>query len=613
MNQGFWIRSITFTGELVQASSVEFKPGFNIIHGPSDTGKTYLASSIKYMLAGGAAPFSSATGYNRISMVLETEKGQVTLSRDLQSRNITVHAPGYGAIGEFPAVPTKGDPDAYSVSDLLLACIGVTERRMVVSNQYGTRQLLTWRTFADVLHRSESRITSQESIFSKDKCETLSAALTLFYDEDFLLVPEYQDPTTVKATANILTGQLQRMLEYTLAKIDELKEQTPEDTSELETELSGYLAQYAQLQETNSSYRQRLQTLTHDLTELTRLKTQKEVALTQYEDLATIYVGNLERLDAIAEAEQHLALVPAPTNCPYCQAPLSEHQSETVAAAAHQEALNAATNLRDLVEQRDVTNAEISGITQKISELESEQSDIESHLSGELFPAIRQIEEAIEKFNSAHERERELSFYQNQYQMLMEELERVPTPTDSKNLYEPAKLFPHEFYEQMTKNLQDILSELSFPDAENARFDMDDFDVRINGKRKRSHGKGMCALLNTVVMLALQKYISEHAIHKPSVLVIDTPTLGLEHQSSGDNLITSRDEVTGRPRTGLLRQLFDYMHDAGQYGQIIILNNTDVTPTTRFDTAEASELIFGSMQDAQRPGLLHDIREEYEA
>ena len=112
-----------------------------------------------------------------------------------------------------------------------------------------------------------------------------------------------------------------------------------------------------------------------------------------------------------------------------------------------------------------------------------------------------------------------------------------------------------------------------------------------------------------MLVLALRRYIHEHAIHKPSIVVIDTPTLGFEHQADGNNLITSRDE-SGRPKTGLLRNLFDYMVDSGDYGQLIVLNNTDVTPTTHFDRDDATELVFGTNDEADRPGLLVDLRED---
>lgn len=94
-----------------------------------------------------------------------------------------------------------------------------------------------------------------------------------------------------------------------------------------------------------------------------------------------------------------------------------------------------------------------------------------------------------------------------------------------------------------------------------------------------------------------------------SIVVIDMPTLGLENQKSGPNLVTNRDGK-GRPVTGLPRNLFDYVINAGGHGQLIILNNTDATPTSAFATANTVELIFGAEEDADRSGFLAKIREE---
>jgi hypothetical protein len=158
----------------------------------------------------------------------------------------------------------------------------------------------------------------------------------------------------------------------------------------------------------------------------------------------------------------------------------------------------------------------------------------------------------------------------------------------------------------MTRYLQEILAETQFAGAQQAIFDSADFDIKIGHRAKRSHGKGYRAFFNTIVVLALRRYIHEHAIHQPSIVVLDTPTLGLEHQKSGAGLVTSHDEH-GRPKTGLLRNLYDHMVDTGQYGQLIILNNTDATPTTHFDGEDTTELVFGAHEAADRHGLLLDL------
>ena len=87
--------------------------------------------------------------------------------------------------------------------------------------------------------------------------------------------------------------------------------------------------------------------------------------------------------------------------------------------------------------------------------------------------------------------------------------------------------------------------------------------------------------------------------------MIDTPTLGLEHQKTEGGLVTAQEPETGKPETGLLRELFDAMADSGREGQLIILNNTDVTPTSDFSGEDMMELRFGSEDEgAHQKGLL---------
>ncbi|MGL5406624.1 MAG: hypothetical protein ACRDAX_07575 [Propionibacteriaceae bacterium] len=197
---------------------------------------------------------------------------------------------------------------------------------------------------------------------------------------------------------------------------------------------------------------------------------------------------------------------------------------------------------------------------------------------------------------------------ETEYARLQEQMTDLLNPVEPASDFEPSTYFPTDFYSEMTRYLREILAETQYSDAQRAVFDSSEFDIKIGYKAKRSHGKGYRAFFNTIMVLALRRYIYEHAVHKPSIVVLDTPTLGLEHQKSGADLVTSHDK-NGRPKTGLLRNLYDHMVDTGEYGQLIILNNTDVTPTTRYDREDSTELVFGEHEEANRPGLLLDLRE----
>lgn len=119
----------------------------------------------------------------------------------------------FGIVQEdYAAQPTEGNENEMTVSDILLRLLGINDRRVVLTNEYGSRKLLTWKTFSDTLHRSEGRITSEESIFSTAKFATLSAFLPLFYDQDLSLIAEHDDPTDLKIRKEILTPILDERL-----------------------------------------------------------------------------------------------------------------------------------------------------------------------------------------------------------------------------------------------------------------------------------------------------------------------------------------------------------------------------------------------------------------
>ena len=74
----FYISKIAAAGSNVQYSSVTFKDGVNILHGPSNTGKSYVIGCINFML-GGEPPFmrSDTAGYDTIEIQFDSVDGYV--------------------------------------------------------------------------------------------------------------------------------------------------------------------------------------------------------------------------------------------------------------------------------------------------------------------------------------------------------------------------------------------------------------------------------------------------------------------------------------------------------------------------------------------------------
>ena len=71
----FYIKKLIVTGDGKDASSVEFGPGLNIIHGPSNCGKSYIADCVDYMFGGKQMRIPADLGYDMITMIVSSEKG----------------------------------------------------------------------------------------------------------------------------------------------------------------------------------------------------------------------------------------------------------------------------------------------------------------------------------------------------------------------------------------------------------------------------------------------------------------------------------------------------------------------------------------------------------
>lgn len=611
MTTSFWIKSITFSGEDVETSTVNFKPGFNIIHGASDTGKTYLARSIEYMLVGATRPIPEETGYTHIQMVVQAGEHEIKLKRKMGTSKMDVS--GAQSLGIFtdtyPVANTDKRPTDFTVSDLLLYLLGIKKPVEIVTNQYGNKKKMSWRSFAGTLYRNESQITAEQSIFQDDKHETLSSLAVLFDDADFALVEKVPDPAEQKRTKEVLTPYLDSQL----LQLDERRGQIQDELNELDAE--AIQSKQAKIQAELGDLVRRQDQTRNDLTAVMSAIREIELELerhhmmhVKYGELQSIYVGNLSRLGLVAAAETAIEEIELPTNCPFCESELSEEKFQEFAGPVQEEAASTVNELSNLGEVQARNNARIEVLRGQLDGLKDRQRKLEDHLSNAVLPAIQSLQSDIGEVQKFERLQAELAHLESKYIEMRDKLDEVRNPKEYNSTFDPTSRIESSFFTSMTEYVRDILKEAQFEDADSARFDPETLDVVVRNKAKRSHGKGYRAFFNTVVFLALRRYFAEHAKHKPGVFVLDTPTLGLEHQKSGDNLVTRREEHTGRPAMGLLRNLFDHMIDSGNQSQLIILNNTDVTPTSDFNAPDTMELRFGAVDEgADRQGLLLTI------
>lgn len=113
---------------------------------------------------------------------------------------------------------------------------------------------------------------------------------------------------------------------------------------------------------------------------------------------------------------------------------------------------------------------------------------------------------------------------------------------------------------------------------------------------KPNRSKGYAAILNSILVLALRKYMNDHGEINPHFYFLDSPLHGLMTETSDEN---NDDDL----RKGFFKYIFENYAD----DQIIIIENTDnhELPDVSGDTNKVIE--FTKNRKRGRYGFLNDV------
>lgn len=82
----YYISEIAASGRDVRTSSIQFHQGVNIVHGPSNTGKSMIVKIIDYLFGGDSCPANpNRTGYSDFRMTLKDDCGhEASITRSVE-------------------------------------------------------------------------------------------------------------------------------------------------------------------------------------------------------------------------------------------------------------------------------------------------------------------------------------------------------------------------------------------------------------------------------------------------------------------------------------------------------------------------------------------------
>lgn len=537
---GFQLDRLTLTGRGVPNAEVQFRPGLNVVSGPSDTGKTFIIQCIDYMFGASKAPKSipEVERYDtvRLGLRVNNDTRRIELERSLRGGEFKLLVEGQ-ADRILSAKHTAGDKG--SLSNYLLSLSGLSGKKVRTNKQGKTRDV-SFRDLARLILVDEEDVIAERSPMHSGQVinATVESAVfrLLLTGVDDSSVIANDDPKVAKGRQAGKAEMLELLLTSTQGRLSALQLPGGEQdwrihltdietqAEEAEKELAAEQQSAAALEERRRVAWARLRRAESRGTVLSEL--QQRFAL-----LHEQYVSDARRLESIAEAGARLSQMNE-ERCPVCGAP-SEHQEHEhrqaeaspvdVAQACRAEASKIATLISDLDVTRTENANRIQLLVTEVEDAKRELRLVGEELQERLKP---RVELALQRFRDSqaqrdtYRRAMELLGRVNEFQELLSEIRGGPATVGATV---PSAKVRADEAEEFSAEAEALLKRWRFPNLGRVTFSDVDQDLVISGRQRSSHGKGVRAIGHAAFNLALLSYCAEQSRPHPGMVLVDSP------------------------------------------------------------------------------------------
>lgn len=595
------ITRITALGEGKSPSTIKLGPGLNIIEGESNTGKSCIFRTIDFCFGSKVLPFDASLGYNKITLDITSRFGNLKITRSFDSKGVDIDS----SIPNYPSgkYSLKGKDNEKGLNDFLFAAIGVKDRHKVIKNQYFRKQLLTWRTILPlILIPHQSIIAEHDSPIlpnqATGKTAFLSSLIFLLSGNDYAEKEEVEKPEIRRSQKKAVKDFIEQKLQMA-AKQKESIEKTlhASNDTEIHSKISQLVNIRQSLKEEIEKSSKYYTSLLKRIEGLNKKRSEYVLLQEQYEDLSTQYIADIKRLTNIVDGEAHLKDFGRKAEvCPFCQSQITLKRHKSYTNSANAELQNILSQNRELDSVKADLNERIHRIVHDLAKLQKEVDTTNDRVQNRLRPRFEKINEVMSQFEAYIKAQTILSSIKETTEEYEKDLENLPSDDAIEEIYHPVNFLKQSFQSDISALLKEILIECHYPNLNSASFDVNTFDAIINGHKKSAgNGNGYSSFVNTVMALAIRKYLKDNARFNPGLLIIDSPLSGL------DQGITENFDISMR------NGLFEFMLKHQDDGQIIIFENTKNTANLNYTEYGANIIHFD--KESGRPGFLLDLDE----
>jgi predicted nucleic acid-binding Zn-ribbon protein len=566
---------LSFSGPS-KRSEISFHSGVNVICGASETGKSFLAEAVDFMLGGSELrEIPEKEGYSSIELALSCADGASwSFGRAMSGGDFILHQGDRTEKLRQSHAHDRID----NVSGFLLQKIDLLGKRILKSSAKGTTNSLSFRNLARLVIVQESEIQQKGSPFWGGQYTLKTAELATIK----LLLTGIDDSAVVSAVADEpdQAGQI-ALLDELIADLESEITDMGEEKSELEAQLGRLEASATEHRDSVVNAQRSLDAQMGQRRELAaqrnaiddRLDETSEL-LARFELLGEHYGVDRERLTAIQESGSLFAYVER-VACPLCgAAPEAQHvdaDCEGNVAAIVEAATAEIGKIEQLSSELASTVADLQdergNLTDLRSTIEQAYSNVDAEIRQTMAP---EVEEARSKFTDIVETRAAVRGSLSLFDRLEKlEARRADLNDASAEPTEKAKVavgFSEVIAHQFSLKLEQILQAWNFPGDCRVHYDKDASDFVIDGKPRGSRGKGLRAITHAAVSIALLEYCQEHGLPHPGFLLLDSPLLAYFKPEGDDD--------TALQGTDLKERFYRYLKaHHGDESQVIIIEN----------------------------------------
>ena len=582
------LRHLAFTGPRKETAQLTFDSGLNVVHGASETGKSFLGEAIDFML-GSSKPLRDIperVGYESMFLGIEESDGSLfTLERATAGGGFRCYEGLHKARPQDLEAKTLGarhNPNNHeNVSMFLLGKIGLSGKR-IRKNASGETNTLSFRNLAHLCLISEGEIQKQGSPIETGQYTSRTAELSTFK----LLLTGIDD-SAVEPEEALRTKRLSRTAKVEV--IDDLIVENRERLAGLigeDDDGNDLLEQVERLNRTldrekialdqsEEEYRavaSRRNEARRALEEASGRRAEIVELLERFQLLDDHYQSDLFRLEGIRESGALVSALDS-QKCPLCGAEPNEQHLDGDCDGNVEAVVRAADAEAEKIKQlRD-------GLADTVAQLNEEAQEYDS-----LAPMLgKQLELAIEELQGINP---ELKSQRATYTELLNrrssvesalrilstiseleerrtELEATPQTPPPQN--EVALDLSLSTLNSFSKVYEEVLNSWNLPDMDRVYFEQPSRDFVISGKARSARGKGMRALSYAAFTVSLLEFTKRNELSHPGFSVLDTPLLAYREPDGDD------DDLTG---TDVHQHFYENLH-AMSDRQIIVLENVD--------------------------------------